>query len=91
MAETQGRDYDHDGSCDRGTFLEALEDLIGENIIVIVKSGGNCSGAGCCCANDGTLCSIGYDFILLINTFDGIVEKTIIPISAIAAVRRESC
>ncbi len=69
-------------------FLDVLEDLVGEFVTVIVMSGGECLGASeddCCCSQEGTLCGIGEDFLLLINND----LKILIPFDAIAAIRRQ--
>ncbi|TDX51283.1 hypothetical protein [Orenia marismortui] len=63
-------------------FADIIEDLSGEEVVVIVKSGGACDGVDCCCAWEGLLCSVGRDFIFLID--DG--ERIFIPVDAIAAI-----
>ncbi|TDX51282.1 hypothetical protein [Orenia marismortui] len=85
------------GCMNDNEFEDILEDLSGEFVTVIVKSGGTCDqeyGCGChsengnkeevecCCAWEGLLCSIGSDFIFLID--DG--ERIFIPVDAIAAI-----
>ncbi|WP_018248294.1 hypothetical protein [Orenia marismortui] len=66
-------------------FEEILEDLRGEFVTIIIKSGGRCNGVECCCAYEGLLCQLGRDLILLIASG----RKIFIPIDAIAAVIEE--
>jgi hypothetical protein len=83
--------------CTSNTFDSVIKDLVGELIIVIVKSGQRpgmgqgmqaeeCGGSnGSCCRHEGTLCQVGQDFLLLINNGN----KVYIPFNAIAAIIEE--
>ena len=87
---------DSQGCCPDKNFRGVIEDLLTDQIIVIIKSGGPATpifnelstetqGTRClagCCKHEGKLCSIGSDFIQLLAD-EG---EIIIPFNAIAAI-----
>ena len=88
---------DAQGCCNNKTFEGVIKDLLSEEVLVIIKSGGpgipifddldldSKCGDRClpgCCAHQGRLCTIGKDFIQLLSDD----AEIIIPFNAIAAV-----
>ncbi|AGB41217.1 hypothetical protein Halha_1271 [Halobacteroides halobius DSM 5150] len=59
------------------TFKEQIRKQTGEFIVVIIKSGAKC------CQQQGILCNVEQDFLVLINQ-DSRIQ---IPISAIVAIK----
>ncbi len=67
-------------------FRNVIEELEGEFLTVIIKSGANCTGnSNCCCKHDGLICDFSFDLLVLINNG----TKVYIPIDSIAAIRKE--
>ncbi|SJZ99936.1 hypothetical protein [Selenihalanaerobacter shriftii] len=61
-------------------FEELLEEQIGDYVEIIITAGGGC------CLQEGILCQVGLDNIILIDDD----ERVEIPFDAIAAVRKEA-